>query len=82
MTDDTITEPLSDECPRCEGTNVEPADEVNDQFWDDTHTACHDCSLVFDARGRMQGGFDSDVARELHSATLDGLKESLGVDEA
>lgn len=75
------TKPLLDECPNCGSTDLTPADEINDSLWDDTDTGCQDCTRVFDARGRQKGGFDSDVARELHSAMLDGLKESLGVDD-
>ncbi|USZ73777.1 hypothetical protein [Natronosalvus halobius] len=74
-------DPLLEECPDCEGTDLEPADEINEIMWDDTMTACHDCKLVFDARGRTQGGFDSEVARELHSAAVDALLDSLGGDD-
>ncbi len=74
------TDPLLDECPDCGGTDLEPADCVDASMWDDTDTACNDCTLVFDARGRCTGGFDSDVAAELHSAMLDSLKETLSED--
>ena len=58
----------------------ELADEINDAFWDDTDTACHDCTQVFDARERGQGGFDSDVARDLHSTTVDALLDAVDGD--
>lgn len=76
-----MTDPVLEECPDCGGTNLSPADEINDSFWDDTDTACHDCTLVFDARERCQGGFDSDVARDLHEAAVQDLKNALGVDD-
>lgn len=79
--DGTAQEPFLDECPNCGSTDLTPGNEINEAFWDDTDTGCQNCTRVFDARGRQQGGFDSDVAREMHSAMLDGLKESLGVDD-
>lgn len=77
---DIDPDPILDECPDCGGQNLSTADEINISFWDDTDTACHDCELVFDSRGAFQGGFDSDVARDLHSTAVDELRESLGVD--
>lgn len=54
--------PLLAECPECGGTDLEPADCVDESVWTDMETACNDCTRVFDARGRCVGGFDTDVA--------------------
>lgn len=73
-------EAILDSCPECDSNELEPADKVNDGLWDDTDTACHGCKRVFDARGRQSGGFDSDVAEELHSKAVNSLLNSLGED--
>jgi len=70
------TDPFLDECPECGGAGLSTGDEINDAFWDDTDTACHDCTSVFDARERFAGGFDSDVARELEAVAKGALLDS------
>ncbi len=74
------TKPVLDECPDCGGTNLSPGNEVNDRFWSEHDTACHDCTLVFTEDGHLAGGFDSDVAKELHRTAVNELKRKLGVE--
>lgn len=75
------SEPLLDECPECGSRDLEPGDKINASIWDDTQTGCHSCNRVFDARGRWSGGFDSDVAKELHSKAVNALLDSIGGSE-
>ncbi len=77
---ETDPDPFLDECPECGGTNLSTAAEINDAVWGDTATACHDCTSVFDARERFSGGFDSDVARELHSTAVDAVLDAVDGD--
>lgn len=82
MTSETTDDrdPLLDACPRCGGTDLTLGSEENASFWDHTDTACHDCELVFDARGDLRGGFNSEVAEDLYAAGIAALEDALGVD--
>lgn len=76
-----MSDTVLDKCPDCGGTNLVPGDEVNDDFWDETETACLDCEYVYDAKENMHGGFNSNVAKELHDAFVEDLKNMFAVSD-
>lgn len=72
---------LLDECPKCGSTDLKLGNEENEDFRDDTDTACMNCENVFDARGRLTGGFNNDVAKELHTAFMKDIKNQLDIND-